>query len=109
MKRLWFILSLSFLSFNCASNPVTGGYNLGGIYSVTVEPDHFTEDVYMLTMKMGASRRMRNSRMVRDRLKYECIKLMKEKGYTGYELITSYDHSPPLGIWGVVFEVRFTK
>ncbi|MDP6338765.1 MAG: hypothetical protein QF842_00360 [Candidatus Marinimicrobia bacterium] len=108
MKRLWVILSLSFLSFNCASNPVTGGTNLGGIYSVTVEPDSSTEDVYILTMKMGRAGRM-NTQMILDRVKYELVKLMEEKGYTSYMVVTSYDSTPLLGIYQITFEVRFTK
>jgi hypothetical protein len=87
---------------------VTGGTNLGGIYSVTVEPDSSTEDVYILTMKMGRAGRM-NTQMILDRVKYELVKLMEEKGYTSYMVVTSYDSTPLLGIYQITFEVRFTK
>ena len=109
MKNL-LLTFLSVITFNCASNPVTGGSDFAGIYSVTVEQDllALNDDTYILTMSMGMTGRM-NTRMIRDRIKYECIQIMGEKGYKGYLVVSEYDVMPPLGIYKRVCEIRFFK
>ena len=110
MKRLWLILPLLFLYFSCASNPVTGGSDFAGIYSVTVERDllALNDDTYILTMNMGMTGRM-NTRMIRDRFKYECIKIMGEKGYMGYLIVSEYGNMPIFGTYQRIGEIRFFK